>query len=108
MAKKRAKSLAKGKAKTKGRTKAQPKVKARSSGAPRRPHKFIDRRPPPWTLIEPLDTLIEEAARALSLPLERTWRPGVKANLALTLRLAELFTDFPLPDDTEPAPVFVA
>jgi hypothetical protein len=108
MAKKRTKSLAKGKAKTKGRTKAQPKAKARSSGVPRRPRKFVDRRPPPWTLIDPLDTLIEESARALSLPLYPDSRPGVKANLDLTLRLAALFADFPLPDEAEPAPVFVA
>jgi hypothetical protein len=55
-----------------------------------------------------LDTLIDASARALALPLERAWRPGVRANLELTLRLATLFTDFPLPDDAEPAPVFVA
>jgi hypothetical protein len=55
-----------------------------------------------------LDTMIEASARALSLPLERSWRSGVKTNLELTLRLAALFTDFPLPDDAEPAPVFVA
>jgi hypothetical protein len=54
------------------------------------------------------DTLVDASARALALPLERAWRPGVKTNLELTLRLATLFTDFPLPDDAEPAPVFVA
>jgi len=57
---------------------------------------------------DPLDTMVDASAHALSLPLERSWRPGVKANLELTLRLAALFTDFPLPDDAEPAPVFVA
>jgi hypothetical protein len=57
---------------------------------------------------EALDTMVDASARALSLPFERAWRPGVKANLELTLRLATLFTDFPLPDDAEPAPVFVA
>jgi hypothetical protein len=55
-----------------------------------------------------LDTLIDASACALALPLERAWRPGVSANLELTLRLATLFSDFPLPDDAEPAPVFVA
>ena len=55
-----------------------------------------------------LDVLIDASARALALPLERASRPGVKTNLELTLRLATLFTDFPLPDDAEPAPVFVA
>jgi hypothetical protein len=55
-----------------------------------------------------IDSLIDGSARALALPLERAWRPGVKANLELTLRLAALFADFRLPDDAEPAPVFVA
>jgi hypothetical protein len=55
-----------------------------------------------------LDTLIDASARSLALPLERASRPGVKTNLELTLRLATQFTDFPLPDDAEPAPVFVA
>ena len=55
-----------------------------------------------------IDSLIDGSAHALALSLERSWRPGVKANLELTLRLAALFTDFPLPDDAEPAPVFVA
>jgi hypothetical protein len=55
-----------------------------------------------------IDALIDGSVRALALSLERSWRPGVKANLELTLRLAALFADFPLPDDAEPAPVFVA
>jgi hypothetical protein len=57
---------------------------------------------------DPLDAMVDASARALALLLDRSWRSGVKANLELTLRLATLFTDFPLPDDAEPAPVFVA
>jgi hypothetical protein len=57
---------------------------------------------------DPLDAMVDASARALGLPLERAWRPGVKTNLELTLRLAALFTDFPLSDDAEPAPMFVA
>jgi hypothetical protein len=57
---------------------------------------------------DPLDAMVDASARALALPLERSWRSGVKTNLELTLRVATLFTDFPLPDDAEPAPVFVA
>ncbi len=45
---------------------------------------------------------------ALDLPVEPAWKPAIKANLEVTLRLARLFADFPLPDDAEPAPVFVA
>ncbi len=55
-----------------------------------------------------LDTFVDAAARALDLPLEPAWRAAVKSNLDVTLRLATLFADFPLPDDAEPAPVFVA
>ena len=57
---------------------------------------------------DPLDRLVDAAASALALPLEPAWRPAIKANLEVTLRLASLFADFPLPDDAEPAPVFKA
>jgi Protein of unknown function (DUF4089) len=55
-----------------------------------------------------LDHFIDAAAHALGLPIEPAWKPAVKANLEVTLRLAASFADFPLPDDAEPAPVFVA
>ena len=57
---------------------------------------------------DPLDQFIDAAAVAIDLPVEPAWKPAVKANLEVTLRLARLFGDFPLPDDAEPAPVFVA
>jgi hypothetical protein len=57
---------------------------------------------------DPLDALIDASARALDLPLDPAWRAAVKTNLDVTFRLARLFADFPLPDDAEPAPVFVA
>ncbi len=55
-----------------------------------------------------LDVFIDAAARALSLPLEPAWKPAVRANLDVTLGLAGLVNEFPLPDDAEPAPVFKA
>jgi len=55
-----------------------------------------------------LDDLVDAAARALDLQLEPAWKGAVKANLKVTLALANLFVDFPLPDDAEPAPVFTA
>ena len=55
-----------------------------------------------------LDAYIASAARLLRLPLEDAWRPAVRTNLEVTLRLAALVDAFPLPDDTEPAPVFRA
>ena len=45
---------------------------------------------------------------AIDLPIDAEWKPAIRANLEVTLRLARLFGDFPLPDDAEPAPVFVA
>jgi hypothetical protein len=56
----------------------------------------------------PLDGFIDAAAAAFDLRLEVAWKGAVRANLEVTLRLARTFADFPLPDDAEPAPVFVA
>lgn len=76
---------------------AKPRVAARSH---KRGGKAVRR--------DPLDDLVDAAARALDLPTAPAWRSSVKANLAVTFALAELFVDFPLPDDAEPAPVFSA
>jgi hypothetical protein len=57
---------------------------------------------------DPLDDFVDASADALGLKIEPVWRGTVKANLAVTFALAALFTDFPLPDDAEPAPIFSA
>ena len=57
---------------------------------------------------EVLDRIIEASVKALNLPLEEAWRPAVRTNLRVTLQLAALVEDFPLPDEAEPAPVFRA
>jgi hypothetical protein len=57
---------------------------------------------------ETLDKLIDASAAALGLPIEAEWRPGIKANLQVTLRLANMVATFPLPDEAEPAPTFEA
>jgi hypothetical protein len=57
---------------------------------------------------DPLDGFVDAAALALDLEVEPAWKGAVKINLEITLRLASTFADFPLPDDAEPAPVFVA
>ena len=57
---------------------------------------------------DPLDAFVDAAAHTLALPVEPAWKGAVRANLAVTLALATSFADFPLPDDAEPAPVFVA
>ena len=57
---------------------------------------------------EPLDAYIEAAAEALGLRIEDAWRPAVRANLDVSLKLARMVDEFPLPDETEPASVFGA
>ncbi len=55
-----------------------------------------------------LDAYIDAVATALALPIEDTWRPAIRANLEVSLRLARLVDEFALPDETEPAPVYIA
>ena len=57
---------------------------------------------------DPLDDLVAASAAALNLTIEPEWLPAVRTHLEVTLRLAALVTEFELPDDTEPAPVFEA
>lgn len=57
---------------------------------------------------DPLDAYIDAAAAALDLPVDPAWKPAVRANLEVTLRLGRLVGEFPLPDDAEPAPVYEA
>jgi hypothetical protein len=55
-----------------------------------------------------LDDYIDAVATAMALPLEEAWRPAVKANLQVSLRLARLVDEFALPDEIEPASVYSA
>jgi hypothetical protein len=57
-------------------------------------------------MAEPLDDYIDAVAKALALPVEEAWRPAIRANLEVSLRLGRLVDEFALPDETEPAPVF--
>ena len=57
---------------------------------------------------ETLDALIDASAAALALPIEPEWKPAIRGNLAVTLRLANMVAEFPLPDEAEPAPTFEA
>ena len=57
---------------------------------------------------DPLDAYIDAVGKALALPIEEAWKPAVKANLEVSLRLARLVDEFVLPDETEPASVFAA
>ena len=55
-----------------------------------------------------LDAYIDAVAKALALPVDDAWRPAVRANLEVSLRLARMVEDFALPDETEPASIFTA
>jgi hypothetical protein len=55
-----------------------------------------------------LDEYIDTVAMALALPVEEGWRPAVKANLEVSLKMARVVDEFTLPDETEPASVYSA
>jgi hypothetical protein len=57
---------------------------------------------------EPLDDYNDAVAKALALPVDEAWRPAVRANLEVSLRLARLVDEFTLPDETEPAGIYSA
>jgi Protein of unknown function (DUF4089) len=98
MATKRAKSRTKT-AKSRSKAGSKSRSKARAKGRTK-----ISKPAGP----DSLDQFIDATAQALALPVESAWKPAVRFNLDVTLHAAGLFADFPLPDDAEPAPVFVA
>ncbi|UGV27663.1 DUF4089 domain-containing protein [Rhodopseudomonas boonkerdii] len=55
-----------------------------------------------------LDDYIHALSAALSLPIDPAWQPAVKMNLEVSLRMARLVDEFSLPDESEPAPIYVA
>jgi len=55
-----------------------------------------------------VDDLVDAAAAALALPIEPEWKPGIRSNLQVTLRLAAMVAELELPDEAEPASVFEA
>ena len=55
-----------------------------------------------------LDEYIDAVSKALALPVKDEWKPAVRANLEVSLRLARMVDEFALPDDAEPAHVFTA
>ncbi|MGJ4888594.1 DUF4089 domain-containing protein [Bradyrhizobium sp. HKCCYLR20261] len=54
------------------------------------------------------DDYIDAVGRALGLPIEDAWRPAIRANLAVSLKMAKLVDEFSLTDEAEPASVFTA
>jgi hypothetical protein len=53
-----------------------------------------------------LDEYVDRTAQAIDLPLAPENRPGVVDNFVRIAAIAQLVTEFPLPDTIEPAPVF--
>lgn len=57
---------------------------------------------------DPLDTYIHAAAVVLGLPIDAAWKPAVRANLDVSLKMARMVQEFPLPDEIEPASIYEA
>ena len=55
-----------------------------------------------------LDDYIDAVSKALMLPIDDVWKPAVRANLEVSLKLARLVDEFALPDEAESASVFAA
>lgn len=55
-----------------------------------------------------LDTsvFVYQMAAIVALPLQPEHRPGVVDNFARIVAIAQLVNEFPLPDDSEIAPIF--
>ena len=52
------------------------------------------------------ETYVDAAAALIGLPLDPAHRPGVILNIERIAQMAALIMAFPLPEETEPAPVF--
>ena len=55
-----------------------------------------------------LDEYIDAAAKLLKLPVKDAWKPAVRANLEVSMRLARAVDEFGFADEAEPASVFTA
>jgi hypothetical protein len=49
---------------------------------------------------------VDAAAALIGLPIDPAHRPGVVLNMQRIAEMAALVMEFPLPDETEAAPVF--
>jgi hypothetical protein len=55
-----------------------------------------------------LDDYIDAVSKAMMLPIDDSWKPAVRANLEVSLKLARLVDEFALSDEAESASVFAA
>jgi len=49
---------------------------------------------------------VDAAAALIGLPIDPAHRPGIVLNLERIAQMAALVMEFPLPDETGPAPVY--
>jgi Protein of unknown function (DUF4089) len=59
-------------------------------------------------MADSLDDYIDAVSKAMMLPIDDAWKPAVRANLDVSLKLARLVDEFALPDEAESASVFAA
>jgi hypothetical protein len=55
-----------------------------------------------------LDDYIDAASKLLRLPVKDAWKPAIRANLEVSMRLARMVDEFEFSDEAEPASVFTA
>jgi hypothetical protein len=55
-----------------------------------------------------LDAYIAAGTALLGIPVRPEWRDTIRQHLEISLELARVVLDFPLPDQAEPASVFIA
>ena len=55
-----------------------------------------------------LDDYLDAASKLLRLPVKVAWKPAVRANLEVSMRLARMVDEFEFSDEAEPASVFTA
>ena len=55
-----------------------------------------------------LDDYIDAASKLLKLPVKDAWKPAVRVNLEVSMRLAKLVDECEFSDEAEPASVFRA
>jgi len=54
------------------------------------------------------DEMTDAVSAALGLKIDEAWKSSVRANLEVTMRMAQLVDEFPLPDEIEPAEIYEA
>lgn len=55
-----------------------------------------------------IDAFIDSSVATLGLKIKDAWRPSIRSNLQVTLQHAARVMQFPLPDESEPGPIFRA